>query len=90
MWQDKNDAEHFFRQIDANNWEEWKYGTTLRTFKSIWSPSSKTINLVDFNDKFIYPYIQLKCDKSTMGETLSTITHKLYRYGYWTDKNLCR
>ena len=82
-WQDKDNAAHFYRQIDANAWEEVLNGKSY-PYKLVFSPLSQTINLLESNNKF---YVQLKCGKSTFGSTLSTITDKFEAFGYWTDNS---
>ena len=84
IWQDDEDAEHFFRQIDANNWKEVFNETRYVTYELVGSPSSQTINLFA-SDRNVY--IQLKCGLSTWGNFLSTITQYGLNYGYWTDDN---
>ena len=89
IWQDKNDAGHLFRQIDAKTWEEVFNGIRYATFEFVGSPSSQTINLFASDRNF---YIQLKCGQSTWGNFLSTITQYGLNFGYWSDQsgsNLC-
>ena len=58
IWQDDEDAEHFFGQIYANNWEEVFNETRYATYEFVGSASSQTINLFA-SDRNVY--IQLKC-----------------------------
>ena len=89
IWQDRDNANHFFRQIDANNWEEVFNGIRYATYILVGSPSSQTINLFSSDRNF---YIQLKCGLSTWGYYLNTITNYGFKLGYWFDQsgsNLC-
>ena len=73
-----------FRQLDANTWEEVFNGKRFATFLFVPSFSSQTINLFASDRNF---YIQLKCDQSTWGNSLSAITQYVLNFGYWTDNN---
>ena len=84
LWKDLNDAGHIFRQLNATTWEEIQNGKRFATFIYVSSLLSQTVNLFANDRNF---YVQLKCNQSTWGSSLSTIAQHGLNVGYWTDNN---